>query len=142
MNIKISKIIIAVFFSIIIFSCKENFDKKSYAQQKQTIAQKEESNPLEFLKVKGADKKNIFGTTVIRGTITNAATVCPYSNARIRILSFKNGVQAEEHEDVVEGPINPGAEKEFKIKYHLPKGTDSIAFFLMSAHPVESSMER
>ena len=133
----------AIFFTIFtISSCQENFDKKTYEVQKQTIAQKEENNPLEFLKVKGDDKKKFLGATVIKGIITNTATVCPYSNVRIKLLSFKNGVSVEEHEDVVKGILKPGEEMDFKIKYHLPKGADSLALSILSAHPITNSMVR
>jgi len=35
--------------------------------------------------------------------------------------------------------IQPGSIKNFKIKYHLPKGTDSLALSVISADTVNNS---
>lgn len=136
------KLLSAILVIGVLTSCQNDFDKKSYEEQKLTVAQKEQNNPLEFLKIHGDNKKNLFGITVIKGTIQNTATICPYADIRIKILSYKNGVQVEEHEDVQEGTLKPGNSMDFKIKYHLPKGTDSVGLSIMNAHPVADSFER
>lgn len=137
-------VFIIFMLSAFAFACgtRNDFDTKTYEEQKKTVAQKEEDNPLEFLKLKSDNKKNLFGSTVIKGSITNSATVCTYSAMRIKLLSFKDGKQVEEHEDVVDGPLKPGGSVDFKIKYHLPRGTDSIDLSIMSAHPVVHELER
>lgn len=137
-GVKISALLLAV----CCFACKDDFDKKTYQEQKETIAQKEQNNPLQFLKLKEDDKKNLLGATVIKGTITNTATVSAYSNIRLKLLSFKQGVQVEEHEDVQKGILEPNHTMDFKIKYRLPKGADSVSVTIMSAHPVADTMER
>ena len=55
---------------------------------------------------------------------------------RVKILCYHNGIKVEEHEDVFPDLIKPGNESNFKTKYHLPKGTDSIALSVMTALPV------
>lgn len=120
------------------FSCKEKFDAKTYQENKQSLAVREVSHPEQFLKISADDKKNLFGTTIVKGKIVNTASVAAYKNARIKMLCYKNGIRVEEHEDIVPQIIKPGTVKNFKTKYHLPKGTDSLALFVMSADTVAS----
>lgn len=121
---------------ILFFSCKEKFDNKTYEDNKQSLSQKEQAHPEAFLKLTSNDKKTLFGATVIKGKIFNTASVCGYKAVRIKILCYNNGIRVEEHEDVFPDLIKPGAESNFKTKYHLPKGTDSIALSVMTALPV------
>ena len=85
-------------------------------------------------------KKNLFGATVIKGKIVNTASVAVYKNTRIKMLCYKNGIRVEEHEDVLPELIKQGTIKNFKIKYHLPKGTDSLALSIMSADAIGDSL--
>jgi hypothetical protein len=115
--------------------CKEKFDNKIYEDNKQSLAEKEKTHPQEFLKLTADDKKNLFGATVIKGKIVNTASVCSYKTVRVKILCYHNGIRVEEHEDVFPDLIKPGESSNFKTKYHLPKGTDSLALSIMSAEP-------
>ncbi|MEO8712997.1 MAG: hypothetical protein ABI405_12775 [Parafilimonas sp.] len=124
---------------LFLFSCKEKFDTKTYQENKVNLAQRESEHPEQFLKVSSNDKKNLFGATVIKGKIVNTASVSVYKNTRIKMLCYKNGIQVEEHEDVMSDIIKPGTVRNFKIKYHLPKGTDSLALSVMSAEAVNDS---
>ncbi|HRI20764.1 MAG TPA: hypothetical protein PLA68_07410, partial [Panacibacter sp.] len=108
-------------------------ETQNYEQAKESLKDKETKQPLKFLSVKGDDKKNLIGQTVIRGTITSSATVAAYKDVRIKILCYKDGRMAEEHEDVINDVVKPAGTKSFKTKYRLPKGTDSIALSVMSA---------
>lgn len=76
----------------------------------------------------------MFGSTVITGAVANSATVSSYKEVRLKLLSFDNsGKMLEEHEDVLTGAIKPNDSKDFKLRYHLPKSTDSVAVSVMSA---------
>ena len=108
-------------------------NEQSYVEQKESLEAKEKKHPLKFLVVKGDDKKNLIGQTVIRGTITNKASIVAYTDIRVKMLCYKNGAMAEEHEDVIDEVIKPNASISFKTKYRLPKGTDSIALSVMNA---------
>ena len=119
-----------------LFSCKEKFDSKTYEENKVSLAQRERDHPEQFLKVSSDDKKNLFGITVVKGKIVNTASVAAYKNTRIKMLCYKNGMRVQEHEDVVPDIIKPGGIKTFKTKYHLPKGTDSLAISVMSADTI------
>ncbi len=111
-------------------------DKKAtqnYEQAKESVKDQETNNPLKFLSVRGENKKNLVGQTVITGNITNSATVVSYKEIRIKMLCYKSGQMTEEHEDVINDQVKPAATKAFKTKYRLPKGTDSIALSVMNA---------
>lgn len=127
---------------IILAACgqkdNKNFDQKNYEQTKQTLAANEKGNSLLFLSVTGSDKRRwLFGTTIYRGSIHNKATVIAYKNVRIKLLYFNSeGKQTANHEEEFEAVINPGDNYNFKAKYQTPKGTDSVAAFIMRAKVV------
>ena len=122
---------------LIIAACgnknSKNFDSKTYEQTKETLGSKEKSAPLHFLTITGIDKRRgLFGTTVYKGTIHNKATVVAYKNVRVKLIYFNSqGKQTANHEEEFEVVINPGDDFTFKAKYHTPKGTDSVAAFIM-----------
>jgi hypothetical protein len=127
------------FFSLIILllnSCKEKFDNKTYEDNKQSLAQKEQTHAGAFLKITSNDKKTLFGATVIKGKIFNTASVCGYKLVRVKILCYHNGIRVEEHEDIFPALIKPGTVSNFKTKYRLPKSTDSISLSVMNAQSV------
>ena len=123
-----------------IASCRQKFDSKSYEENKQSLADREKEHPEQFLKISSDDKKNLFGATVIKGRLVNTASVCCYKNTRVKMLCYKNGVRVEEHEDVIAEVIKPGNVKNFRTRYHLPKGTDSLALSVMSADVISDSL--
>lgn len=126
---------------ITITACKgkdAKADDKSYKQTKQTLADKEKDNPVGFLNITAPrDKKSLFGIgrqTIIKGTVSNLATVCAYKDVRVKLMAFdKSGRQLEEHEDVMDDVIAPGASAGYRSHYKLPRETDSIALSIMSA---------
>ena len=135
------KTIMVACFIFLLVACDNNTieaESKDYNTQKQKLADKEKENPLLFLSVSSKDKKNLFGSTVIKGIVSNTATVCSYKDVRIRLLSFnKEGKMVEEHEDVINGLIKPNTKKDFTIRYHLPRSADSVALSIMSASVAE-----
>jgi hypothetical protein len=131
---------LAVSCMLFLFSCKESFDNKTYEENRISLAQRESDHPNQFLKISSDDKKNLFGATVIKGKIVNTASIAVYKNTRIKMLCYKNGIRVEEHEDVIPELIKPGTVKNFKIKYYLSKGTDSLALSIMSADTISDSL--
>lgn len=128
--------IIVCFVFATLLSCRQKFDSKTYQENKQSLASREQTHPNQFLAIDADNKKNFFGATVVKGTITNNASVCSYKQTRVKMLSFKNGIRMEEHEDVFPDLIKPGTSLKFKTRYHLPKGVDSISLSVMNAYPV------
>jgi len=57
------------------------------------------------------------------------------------MLCYKDGIRVEEHEDVIPDVIKPGNVKNFRTRYHLPKGTDSLALSVMTADAVSDTLK-
>lgn len=133
------RILFACTCFVFLFSCKEKFDNKTYTENKESLTQREAEHPQQFLHISADDKKNIFGATVVKGKVFNTASVAGYKNTRIKMLCYRNGIRVEEHEDVLPETIKPGTIHNFKTKYRLPKGTDSLAISIMSAESVVDS---
>lgn len=135
------KYIFLLYFLCIVTSCKNDpafIDTKAYEEQKQGLADKEQSKPLAFLYVKSEHRKNWIGQTVVSGTVTNIATVSSYKKVRLKMLCYDTtDKMVEEHEDVLDAIIKPNNEREFKLRYRLPRGTDSIHVSIMSAEVVK-----
>lgn len=120
-------------------SCKpdvnsEKYSPVSYAKTKENLALKEKKNPVAFLSVSGIKKTNLIGQTVIRGKISNHASVVSYKDINV-LLSFysKTGTLLEKDNETVYENIGPGKIKKFKTKYFAPKGTDSVGYEIVSA---------
>src|SRR5689334_15845891 len=128
-----------LFLSLIYFaaSCKSDpatIDAKMYEEQKQSMADKEKAKPLAFLHVKSTHRKNWIGQTVVEGTITNTAAVSSYKDVRIKMICYdKDDKMVEEHEDMLDVILRPNSKKDFRLRYRLPRSTDSIALTVMSA---------
>jgi hypothetical protein len=128
-----------IILSLIYFlsSCKSDpttIDSKAYEEQKQNLSDKEKTKPLAFLHVKSEHRKNWVGQTVVEGTVTNTAAVSSYKDVRLKMLCYdKDNKMVEEHEDLLDVIIRPNTSKDFKLRYRLPRSTDSIAVGIMSA---------
>jgi hypothetical protein len=118
-------------------SCKSKeakFDSATYEKVKESMEEKEKKNPERFLAVTGYDKKNLFGQTVIRGTISNRASVCTYKDVQLKLTFYsKTGVLLEENKETIYEVLLPNNSVKFKTKYFAPKGTDSVAMTVISA---------
>ena len=126
----------------LLFACSSDeisvSDKDGYDKQKNLLVKEEKQKPLTFLKLYASDRKNMLGSTVVKGAVSNSATVCSYKDVRIKLLSFNNeGKILEEHEDVLTGAIKPNDSKDFRLRYHLPGSADSVALSIMSATVAE-----
>jgi hypothetical protein len=92
---------------------------------------------MNFLVVGGHDKRNILGQTVVKGTITNKATVAIFKDVELK-LSFYSKTRAllETDKETVFEVLQPGESKNFKTKYFAPKGTDSVTLEVLGAKVV------
>ena len=75
-------------FTFVSFSCnsdskKTSTEKEVYEKTKESLQEKEEKNPKNFLFVDGHDKRNLFGQTVIKGSLTNKASVAIFKDVDI-----------------------------------------------------------
>ena len=107
-------------------------------KQKKAYKEKEEKNPQNFLFVEGHNKRNLLGQTVIKGSLTNKATVAVFKDVNIN-LSFYSKTHAllETDKETVFEVLHPGESKNFKTKYFAPKGTDSVAIAVLGAKVVK-----
>ena len=134
------KVFIYLLIVPVLFSCHSNeatkmeSEKQSYELTKQSLQEKEKKNPLNFLTVDGHNKHNIIGQMVIKGTITNKASVASYKDVDVKLSFYsKTGALLETDKETVYELINPGESKNFKTKYFAPKGSDSVAFEVVGA---------
>ena len=124
----------------IICACSTNSDtkakseKESYELTKEDLLKKEQKNPQNFLGVKGNNKKNILGQTVVKGTISNTATIAVFKDLDLK-LSFYSKTKAllETDKETIYETLGPGESKDFKTKYFAPKGTDSVGLEVLGA---------
>jgi hypothetical protein len=126
--------IAAVFFAACNSNEKNAGAKDKYEQTKESLEQTEKKNPKRFLTVDGHDKRNLLGQTVIKGTISNKATVARYKDVDVELTFFsKTGALLEKDHEVIYETIAPGSSTNFKTKYFAPKGTDSVAMKIVGA---------
>ena len=112
----------------------EQKENDKYEQTKESMEQTEKKNPKRFLTVDGHDKRNLLGQTVIKGTISNKATVASYKDVDVELTFFsKTGaLHAKDHEVIYE-TIGSGSSTNVKTKSFAPKGTDSVAMKIVGA---------
>lgn len=138
-----TSIVLLIAFSATLFSCSNSDSKKAatekeiYEKTKESLREKEQKNPQNFLKADGHDKRNILGQTVIKGTVTNKASVAVFKDVDIK-LSFYSKTHAllETDKETIFEVLHPGESKNFKTKYFAPKGTDSVGVAVLGAKVV------
>lgn len=135
MNKRISVLLIlAVVFNACSSDDKSAETKDKYEQTKETLEQTEKKNPKRFLIVEGHDRKNLMGQRVIKGTITNKASVASFKDVDIELSFYsETGALLERDHEVIYETIAAGASTNFKTKYFAPKGTDSVALKIAGA---------
>ena len=108
--------------------------KDKYEQTKETLEQTEKKNPKRFLSVEGSDRKNLIGQRVIKGTISNKASVASYKDVDIELSFYsETGALLEKDHEVIYETITAGNSTNFKTKYFAPKGTDSVVMKIAGA---------
>ncbi len=108
--------------------------KDKYEQTKETMEQTEKKNPKRFLTVEGNDRKNLMRQTVIKGTITNNATVASFKDIDVELSFYsETGALLLRDHEVVYKVIAPNSSENFKYKTYAPKGSDSVAMKIISA---------
>ena len=127
----------------LIFSCssdskKASADKDNYEKMRQELREKEEKDPRTFLLVNGDSKKNLIGQTVVKGNITNKASVAVFKDVDVNLSFYsKTNALLETDKETIFEIVHPGETKNFKTKYFAPKGTDSVAFTILTAKVVK-----
>lgn len=113
-------------------------EKESYKETKESLQRKEEKNPMLFLEVKNNNRKNFFGQTVIRGEITNTATLAKFKDVDLKLTFYsKTKALLETDKETIFEEFNAGETTKFKTKYFAPKGTDSVYIEVLGAKVVK-----
>lgn len=109
-------------------------DKDKYEQTKETLEETEKKNPRRFLSVDGYKKRNLIRETVVKGTITNKATVASYKDVDVEISFYsETGTLLLKDHEVVYKVIAPNSSEDFKYKTYAPKGSDSVSMKIVNA---------
>jgi hypothetical protein len=133
---------LVIFVSVLLFACNENDSskdkKESYEVTKKELLSKEQKDPTAFITISGYNKKNIVGQTVVRGTLTNKASVAVFKDIDIRLSFFsKTKALLETDKETIFDILEPGESKDFKTKYFAPKGTDSVGLQVLAAKAID-----
>jgi hypothetical protein len=108
--------------------------KDKYEQTKETLEQTEKKNPKRFLSVDGYKRRNFIRETVVKGTITNKATVASYKDIDVEISFYsETGALLLKDHEVVYKVIAPNSSEDFKYKTYAPKGSDSVSMKIVNA---------
>lgn len=130
--------VLIILAAILLFGCNQNDSseqkKESYELTKKELLSKEQKDPTAFISISGNKKKNIVGQTVVRGTLTNKASIAVFKDVDIK-LSFYSKTKAllETDKETIFEILEPGESKDFKTKYFAPKGTDSVGLQVLGA---------
>jgi hypothetical protein len=132
---------LVIFAAILLFACNENDSskekKESYEVTKKELLSKEQKDPTAFISISGHNKKNIVGQTVVRGTLTNKASVASFKDVEIKLTFYsKTKALLETDKETIFEILEPGESKDFKTKYFAPKGTDSVGLQVLGAKAI------
>ncbi|HEU5364682.1 MAG TPA: hypothetical protein VFU62_04100 [Hanamia sp.] len=132
---------LVIFAAILLFACNENDSskekKESYEVTKKELLSKEQKDPTAFISISGHNKKNIVGQTVVRGTLTNKASVAIFKDVEIKLTFYsKTKALLETDKETIFEILEPGESKDFKTKYFAPKGTDSVGLQVLGAKAI------
>lgn len=108
--------------------------KDKYEQTREMLEQTEKKNPKRFLSVEGDERKNLLRQTVVKGTITNKATVASFKDIDVELSFYsETGALLLKDHEVVYKMIGPNSSESFKYKTYAPKGTDSVVMKIAGA---------
>lgn len=123
--------------SAMLISCNtdpEESEIASYEKTREVLLDKELKNPSNFLTVEGKDKKNLLGQTVIKGRLTNNATIAVFKDIDVKLFFYsKTKALLDTDTETIFEQVQPGETKNFKTKYFAPKGTDSVGIQVTGA---------
>ena len=125
--------------SVFLASCANktknaNAEKDNYEKAKESLQEREKKNPASFITVTSTDKHNLFGQTVVKGSVKNEAKICIYKDLQLELYFYsKTGTLLGKDNETIYEEIAPGKSVDFKTKYFAPKGTDSVGVKVLSA---------
>jgi hypothetical protein len=122
-------------FTVIPNIINNNQQPKSYIEQKMTIEEIENSDPLRFLSVEGNYNESFWGTKFkLKGKVTNSATIADYKDLVMRITYYSQTKSAIGTKDYTIYQIfQPNRVTEFKLDVENFKDVKSIGLDIVGA---------
>tara|TARA_R110001592_G_scaffold333244_1_gene617006 strand:+ start:1383 stop:2045 length:663 start_codon:yes stop_codon:yes gene_type:complete len=116
---------------------RKNENPKSYIEQKMTIEETENSDPLRFLSVEGNYNESFWGTKFkLKGKVTNRATIADYKDLVVKITYFSQTKSVIGTKDYTIYQIfEPNRITEFKLDVANYKDVKSIGLDIIGAKP-------
>jgi hypothetical protein len=109
-------------------------ETEAYKKAEETLYEKEQKDPANFLVINSKDKHNLIGQTVVKGTIDNKARMCVYYDIEIEFSYLsKTGTLLMKQSETIYETIAPGKQAKFKAKEFAPKDTEDVLLKIISA---------
>ncbi len=103
-------------------------------QKRREALQNESEHPADFTVITVDPKKNLFGESIIEGTIQNKATGTSYKDYELMIYwQDEVGAVMDSAAEIIFEGLDPGESAEFKTKRKGPRKSKSIQVKLRSA---------
>ena len=101
---------------------------------KTEIEQKEASAPLDYLSAHGKMHKNLIGKKIIKGSVTNMASLASYKDLQMAVV-FLSGTQTElqTQQFFVNGVVSPNNRISFRSVFIAPPETAGFRIKVLSA---------
>ena len=108
--------------------------KKDAQLSKTELEQREAANPLEYLSVHGKMHKNLIGKKIIKGSVTNMASLASYKDLQMAVI-FLSGTQSElqTQQFFVNGTVSPNDKISFRNVFIAPPETAGFKIKVLSA---------
>ena len=119
---------------------KVTINAKKDVQLSQTeLEQKEAASPLEYLSVHGKMHKNLIGKKIIKGSITNMASLASYKDLQMAVI-FLSGTQTElqTQQFFVNGVVSPNNKISFRSVFIAPPETAGFKLKILSVNPAQN----
>lgn len=101
---------------------------------KSELAQKEAKNPLQYLNVHGRMHKNLLGKKIIKGSITNVASVASYKSLQMAVIFLSNNeTELQTQQFFVNDFVTPNNKISFRSVFVAPPETAGFRIKVLSA---------
>jgi len=127
----------AYFIIIMVMDSVSNSNPSNYYEQKITIEQTENSDPLRFLSVEGNYNESFWGTELkLKGKVTNRATIADYKDLVMRITYYSKTKSVIGTKDyTIYQVFQPNKVISFKLDIKNYKDVKSIGLDIVGAVP-------
>ncbi|MDG2194251.1 MAG: DUF4339 domain-containing protein [Polaribacter sp.] len=122
-------------FTVVPNLLNNNENPKSYIEQKMTIEETENSDPLRFLSVEGNYNESFWGTEFkLKGKVTNRATIADYKDLVMRITYYSKTKSVIGTKDyTIYQVFQPNRVTSFKLDVENYKDVESIGLDVVGA---------